>query len=151
LWGATFAVHELADNDTALIELSTFTPDAEAPFKLLSWLESVVALQDKLFPDIPRIRIELGRESVLYQRAMRELRVLWERLADHPEVVLKRQLWDRLLRVAYGTEIDAPELFFQHSYLVILAKTVATMALTGGLPETGKQLLDGQPFRELGY
>lgn len=148
--GATFAVHELADDDNALIELSKFTPDPEAPFKLLSWLESVVALQDKLFPDIPRIRIELGRESVLYQRAMRELRLLWERLADHPEVILKRQLWDRLLRVAYGTEIDAPELFFQHSYLVILAKTVATMALTDGLPETGKALLDGQPFRDLG-
>ena len=148
--GATFAVHELAEDETSLIELSTFTPDPEYPFKLLSWLESVVALQDKLMPDIPRIRIELGRESVLYQRAMRELRVLWERLADHPEVVLKRQLWDRLLRVAYGTEIDAPELFFQHSYLVILAKTVATMALTGGLPATGKDLLDGKPFRDLG-
>ncbi len=148
--GATFAVHELSEDDSALVELSTFTPDPEMPFKLLSWLESVVALQDKLLPDIPRIRIELGRESVLYQRAMRELRLLWERLAEHPEVLLKRQLWDRLLRVAYGTEIDAPELFFQHSYLVILAKTVATMALTGGLPETGKELLDGQPFRDLG-
>lgn len=148
--GATFAVHELAGDDASLIELSKFTPDPEAPFKLLSWLESVVALQDKLLPDILRIRIELGRESVLYQRAMRELRVLWERLADHPEVVLKRQLWDRLLRVAYGSEIDAPELFFQHTYLVVLAKTVATMALTGGLPTTGKELLDGQPFRDLG-
>jgi N-6 DNA Methylase len=148
--GGTFAVHELDEDDTSLVELSKFTPDPEMPFKLLSWLESVVALQDKLLPDIPRIRIELGRESVLYQRAMRELRLLWERLADHPEVVLKRQLWDRLLRVAYGSEIDAPELFFQHTYLVILAKTVATMALTGGLPATGKELLDGQPFRDLG-
>ncbi len=148
--GATFAVHELSEDDSALIELSTFTPDPEMPFKLLSWLESVVALQDKLLPDIPRIRIELGRESVLYQRAMRELRVLWERLADYPEVVLKRQLWDRLLRVAYGSEIDAPELFFQHTYLVVLAKTVATMALTGALPTSGKELLDGQPFRDLG-
>jgi hypothetical protein len=148
--GALFSVHELSADGTSLIELGSHVPDNEEPAKLLSWLESVVALQDKLLPDIPRIRIELGRESVLYQRAMRELRAMWERLADHPEVVLKRQLWDRLLRVAYGTEIDAPELFLQHTYLVILAKTVATMALAGKLPEAGKDLLDGQPFRDLG-
>lgn len=148
--GATFAVHELAQDDSGLIELGQLTPDVDAPFKLLRWLESVVVLQDRLLPDLPRIRDELGRESVLYARAMRELREMWQRLADNPEVVLKRQLWDRLLRVAYGSEIDAPELFFQHSYLVILAKTVATLALTGKLPESGRDLLDGQPFRELG-
>ena len=148
--GATFSVYELAEDDNSLLELGTHVPNVEEPAKLLNWLESVVALQDKLQPDIPRIRIELGRESVLYQRAMRELRAMWTRLADHPEVVLKRQLWDRLLRVAYGTEIDAPELFLQHTYLVILAKTVATMALAGRLPEAGKDLLDGQPFRDLG-
>ena len=148
--GATFSVHELAESGDTLIELGSHIPNIEEPAKLLSWLESVVALQDKLQPDIPRIRIELGRESVLYQRAMRELRAMWTRLADHPEVVLKRQLWDRLLRVAYGTEIDAPELFLQHTYLVILAKTVATMALAGRLPDTGQDLLDGQPFRDLG-
>ena len=148
--GATFSVHELAESGDTLIELGSNVPNIEEPAKLLSWLESVVALQDKLQPDIPRIRIELGRESVLYQRAMRELRSMWTRLADHPEVVLKRQLWDRLLRVAYGTEIDAPELFLQHTYLVILAKTVATMALAGRLPDAGQDLLDGQPFRDLG-
>ncbi|MBL0924257.1 MAG: N-6 DNA methylase [Sphingomonadaceae bacterium] len=148
--GATFGVYELGDDDQSLIALGDYTPNVDAPFKLLRWLESVVALQDRLHPDIPRIRLELGRESVLYHRAMRELRLLWADLADHPEVVLKRQLWDRLLRVAYGTEIDAPELFFQHSYLVILAKTIATLALTGKLPASGRDLLDGEPFRELG-
>ena len=148
--GAVFIVHELAEDVESLTELSRITPDIDAPQKLLSWLESVVALQDRLLPDIARIRIELGRESVLYLRAMRELRQLWEGLADNPEVILKRQLWDRLLRVAYGTEIDAPELFLQHTYLVILAKTVATLALTGDLPASGRDLLDGQAFRTLG-
>jgi hypothetical protein len=148
--GATFSVHELADDGESLIELGTHTPNVDDPLRLLSWLESVVALQDRLLPDIPRIRIELGRESVLYRRAMRELRMLWDRLANHPEVILKRQLWDRLLRVAYGTEFDAPELFFQHTYLVILAKAVATAALAERLPDTGKELLDGVPFRDLG-
>ena len=148
--GASFSVHELAEDGQSLLPLGRFEPDPENPATLLRWLESVVALQDQLLPDIPRIRIELGRESVLYRRAMRELRTLWERLRTNPEVVLKRDIWDRLLRVAYGTEIDAPELFLQHTYLVILAKTVATKALTDRLPGNGRDLLDGQPFRDLG-
>lgn len=148
--GATFLVHELAADGESLLPLGKFEPDPENPTTLLSWLESVVALQDQLHPDIPRIRVELGRESVLYRRAMRELRTLWGRLRTNPEVMLKRDIWDRLLRVAYGTEIDAPELFLQHTYLVILAKTVATKALTDRLPENGRDLLDGQPFRDLG-
>ena len=147
--GATFRVFEL-DDGNILAELGSHVPSIDAPGALLRWLESVVALQDRLHPDIPRIRIELGRESVLYRVAMRELRALWERLRDHPEVVLKRQLWDRLLRVAYGTEIDAPGLFLQHTYLVILAKAIATSALAERLPETGRELLDGEPFRDLG-
>lgn len=148
--GATFSVHELAEDGETLVELGALTPDPDDPGRLLSWLESVVALQDRLPPDVPRIRIELGRESVLYARAMRELEALWNRLADEPEVILKRQLWDRLLRVAYGTEIDAPELFLQHTYLVILAKAVATAALAQRMPDTGRDLLDGRAFRDLG-
>ena len=147
--GASFSAWQLGDGDT-LDRLAAFTPDVEQPERLLAWLESVVALQDRLAPDIPRIRLELGRESVLYARAMRELRTLWAALAEHPEVKVKRQLWDRLLRVAYGAEIDAPELFLQHSYLVILAKAIATSALARRLPDRGRDLLDGAPFRALG-
>lgn len=148
--GATFSVHELADDAETLVQLGAYTPDPDHPERLLAWLESVVALQDRLLPDVARIRIELGRESVLYRRALRELRALWDRLADHPEVVLKRQLWDRLLRVAYGAEIDAPELFLQHTYLVILAKAVATAALVQQMPDSGQDLLDGRAFRDNG-
>jgi len=148
--GATFTVLELDEDGSSLVSLGSHIPNLDDPPATLRWLESVVALQDRLVPDIARIRVELGRESVLYRRAMRELRALWAGLADHPEVVLKRQLWDRLLRVAYGTEIDAPELFLQHTYLVILAKAVATAALTGDLPDRGEELLDGNAFRDLG-
>ena len=148
--GATFRVFELDPATDALVEIGAHLPSIDAAGALLRWLESVVALQDRLHPDLPRIRIELGRESVLYRVALRELRAMWDRLRSHPEVVLKRQLWDRLLRVAYGAEIDAPELFLQHTYLVILAKAIATAALADRLPDTGRELLDGQPFRDLG-
>lgn len=148
--GAIFRVFELASDGEKLAALGSSTPNLDEPHVLLRWLDSVVAVQDKLIPDLARIRIELGRESVLYRRAMRELRALADVLATHPEVTVKRQLWDRLLRVAYGTEIAAPELFLQHTYLVILAKAIATSALTGALPKTGRDLLDGGAFQKLG-
>lgn len=148
--GATFSVHELAEDGDELVELGTHVADLELPNRLVRWLESVVALQDRLLPDVPRIQLELGRDSILYRLALRELRTLWDRLANHPEVMLKRQLWDRLLRVAYGVEVDAPELFLQHTYLVILAKAVATAALAQDVPEHGRDLLDGRSFRDLG-
>lgn len=148
--GATFSVYELGDDGETLEKIGEFRPTADDSRKLLTWLESVVALQDRLSPDVERIKIELGRESVLYPRAMRELRALWTRVGNDPEVLVKRQLWDRLLRVAYGSEIEAPELFLQHTYLVIVAKAVATAAFANRLPDSGRNLLDGKEFRELG-
>lgn len=148
--GAIFFVHQMAADGETLERLGEFAPKIDQPQRLLSWLESVVALHDKLPPDVERIKIELGRESVLYQRALRRLRVLWARQASNPEVILKRQLWDRLLRVAYGSEIEAPELFLQHTYLVVVAKAVATAALIDRLPESGRALLDGDAFSDLG-
>lgn len=147
--GADFYVHALGEDDE-LIDIGSFKPNIEEPEKILSWLESVVALQDRLLPDVQRIRLELGRESILYTRALRQIESAWEKLKDHPEVALKRQLWDRLLRVAYGSEIDDSGLFLQHTYLVIVAKAIATAALADGLPATGRALLDGDKFREQG-
>lgn len=148
--GASFSAHELTKDSDGLELLGEFKPSIENPHALLNWLESVVALQDRLSPEVERIKQELGRESVLYPRAMRELRRLWDEVGSDPDVQIKRQLWDRLLRVAYGSEIEAPELFLQHTYLVIVAKAVATAAFVDRLPSTGRDLLDGKEFTDLG-
>ncbi|MGH3626064.1 MAG: N-6 DNA methylase, partial [Sciscionella sp.] len=136
--------------DDKLVELGSFKPKAEEPRAILGWLESVLVLNVELPPDVESIRRELGRESVHYRRAMKEIEALWKRLETHPEAVLKRDLWNRLLRVAYGADIGAPILFLQHTYLTIVAKSVATAALTDNLPPNGGALLSGQVFRHLG-
>jgi SAM-dependent methyltransferase len=148
--GALFSAHELSKDGDGLELLGEHKPTADDPPAILNWLESVVALQDKLPPEVERIKRELGRESVLYPRALRELRRLWDEVGSDPEVQVKRQLWDRLLRVAYGSEVDAPELFLQHTYLVIVAKAIATAAFVNHLPATGRDLLDGKEFKDLG-
>ena len=146
--GCDFVVAVVRDG--ALTELGAYRPRLHDPRELLRWLESVVVLQTELAPDVDGIRRELGRESVHYRRALQEIESLWTRVQDRPEALLKRDLWNRLLRVAYGGDIDAPELFLQHTYLTVVAKSVATIALLDTVPRDGKTLLSGQAFRDLG-
>ena len=66
-----------------------------------------------------------------------------------PEVRLKRQLWDRLLRVVYGTMVGDDSLFLQHTYLTIVAKTIAARVLD--LPAVdATSLLSGQSLADAG-
>jgi hypothetical protein len=146
--GAEYYVAMLRDDK--LVELGSFKPKADEPRAILGWLESVVVLNVELPPDVESIRRELGRESIHYRRAMNEIEALWKQLETNPEAVLKRDLWNRLLRVAYGADIGAPLLFLQHTYLTVVAKSIATAALTDNLPPNSEALLSGQAFRDLG-
>ena len=75
---------------------------------------------------------------------------MWSTVVENPEANLKRDLWNRLLRVAYGSDIEAPQLFLQHTYLTIVAKAIATVALFDELPKNGAALLAGESFKNLG-
>lgn len=133
-----------------LVEVGQYKTKPEVPRELLRWLESVVVLTVEIPPDVEGVRRELGRESIAYHRAVNDIAVMWSAVANNPEVNLKRDLWNRLLRVAYGSDIEAPQLFLQHTYLTIVAKAIATVALFDELPKSGRALLAGDSFRELG-
>ncbi|MFL5334911.1 MAG: hypothetical protein ACJ8H8_17395 [Geminicoccaceae bacterium] len=92
---------------------------------------------------------ELGRDSLTFARARLALVGLWDRLRGHPEVALKRELWDGLLREAYGSAAGDDGLFLQHTYLTIVAKTLAARVLD--LPvHDAEAILSGQALREAG-
>jgi hypothetical protein len=104
--GAEFRVYMVRDG--ALIFLQQFRPSYDEPRGLLSWLESVVVVSDEIVPSAEGIRRELGRTSVAYQRALKEIEALWEDVKLTPEANLKRDLWDRLVRTVYGGAVDNP-------------------------------------------
>jgi hypothetical protein len=85
--------------------------------------------RDDLLPDPLTVERELGRNSLSFGRARGVLERLWGELRAHSEVVLKRQLWDGLLREAYETSVGDDALFLQHTYLTIVAKTIACRVL----------------------
>jgi SAM-dependent methyltransferase len=125
--GAEFIAYELRGD--ALVEIGRHTTNRGDPSALLAWLEPALANRDDLTPDPLTVERELGRASLSFGRARGVLERLWSELRAHSEVLLKRQLWDGLLREAYGTPVGDDALFLQHTYLTIVAKTIAARVL----------------------
>jgi SAM-dependent methyltransferase len=145
--GATFIPYELRDGH--LRRLADYTTAIERPRELLVWLGSAVAISAELDPTPDIVRRELGRESLAWQVAQQDLKSLWVEASEHPAARLKRDLWARLLERVYGSPMDADTLFFQHTYLSIIAKTMALHVIDLDMPSP-QALLGGQPFREAG-
>lgn len=145
--GATFIGFELRDG--SLVEIGRHEVRADQGEALLAWLEPALSNRDELLPEPLIFRRELGRESLTFGRARRSLEQLWAALRAHPEVTLKRELWDGLLRQAYGTPVGDDSLFLQHTYLTIIAKTLAARVLD--LPaDDAEAILSGQALAQAG-
>ncbi|QQS13858.1 MAG: SAM-dependent DNA methyltransferase [Rhodospirillales bacterium] len=151
--GYQYVAFELRDG--ALVELREFRiaalkrptdADREAE-RLLAWLDGAVAIQSSLPADALTFTNELGRESVAYRRVLGDLDRLWREVGTEPEVALKRQLWSRFLAIVYGSAINDDGLWFQHTFLTIVAKCIAHRVV--GL-EVGDaaDMLSGRHFRE---
>lgn len=145
--GARFLTYELRHGN--LVRLAEYVPSRDEPRELLVWLDSAVAIGSGLPPDPEVVRRELGRESIAYDRARAGLAEAWQSVAGHPDAALKRQLWAQLLERVYGSDVDQDELFFQHTYLTVVAKTMATRVLGIEVPGA-EELLEGRPFHDAG-
>jgi N-6 DNA Methylase len=145
--GATFVAFGLRDGE--LIENSQLDVSADDPDALLDWLDSALANRDDLLPDPVVVRRELGRGSPAFGGARTSLEQLWGALRERPEVGVKRELWDGLLREAYGAPVGDDSLFLQHTYLTIIAKTLAARVLD--LPaDDANAILSGQALAQAG-
>ena len=145
--GADFVSYELRDD--GLRELGTYKTDTADPDGLLSWLGPAVAAGDDLPPEPEAVVRELGRQSLAWNRAVGDLRQAWAQVGAQPEPHLKRQLWAQRLELVYGAPVDSDDIFFQHTYLSVVAKTIAMHVL--GLPTPDPaDLLSGRPFEQAG-
>jgi hypothetical protein len=145
--GLKWAVFELAGDKLNTVKRTTLNPDKGGEF--LAWLDGALALKSSLPPDALTIRAELGHDSVAFHLVDTRLKALWDKLAAHPDTMLKRQLWGDLLRLVYGREIQGEALWFQHTFLVIVAKCVA-LAVMGLNEDDPKRLLSGEAFAAAG-
>jgi len=145
--GATFVPYELRGGK--LCSFETFTTPVDKPRELLAWLSSVVAVSADLEPNSEVVQRELGRNSLAWNISRQELAAIWDEVGQRPDVRLKRDLWAQLIRRVYGADINDSSLFFQHTYLTIIAKTMAAKVLGVAIADPG-DLLSGRGFSEAG-
>lgn len=145
--GATFIAYTLRDN--SLHKVGQYDTDPERPNELMAWLEPLLSDRPDILPE-PRIVAQaFGRISLTFGQARMGLDSLWADLRDDPEVRLKRDLWDGLLREAYGEAVGDDSLFLQHTYLAIVVKAIAARVLD--LPVTDPAaLLSGKALADEG-
>ena len=145
--GLKWAVLELRDG--ALVEVKRTTLDPDKGEAFLAWLDGALALKSSLPPDALTIRAELGSDSVAFHLVREALANLWARLAADPAQALKRQLWADLLKLVHGRDVDSDALWFQHSYLVIVAKCIA-LAVMDLDEDDPARMLSGEAFADAG-
>jgi hypothetical protein len=145
--GHGWAVFELDSGKLVTVKRTTLDPERAGQF--LAWLDGAIALKSSLSPDQLTIRAELGRDSVPYRRVNAQLRALWPKLRENPDVALKHQLWADLLKLVYGRDVESEGLWFQHTFLVIVAKSIA-LAVMRLHEDDPRKLLSGESFTSAG-
>ncbi len=145
--GATFIAYALRDG--ALTELARHATDADRPDELMAWLEPLLSDRPDLLPEPRAVVQAFGRASLTFGRARLALDALWAELRDDPEVRLKRDLWDGLLREAYGEPVGEDALFLQHTYLAVVVKAVAARVLDLSVDDPAA-LLSGRALADEG-
>jgi hypothetical protein len=145
--GCKWAVFELAGGKLVKVKETILNPEEAGLF--LAWLDGALALKASLPPDALTIRSELGNGSVAYHLVNARLRALWDRLKSERAISLKRRLWAELLKLVYGREIESDALWFQHTFLVIVAKCIA-LAVMQMREDNPKRLLSGEAFTAAG-
>ena len=146
--GADFIAYFLKGDN--VVEVGAQRVDPAKSWELTAWLRCVVVLGDGLSPDPHTIIREFGRESLAARRALDDLDELWSRIGKTPEALLKQELWDRFLGLAYGARVGDDALFLQHTYLAVIAKAIAWAAIIETPPEDASALLHGDAFSHSG-
>jgi hypothetical protein len=150
--GTTWRLYRLND-ENALQLVDELVLDERAPDtdKLLVWLESVLATREAIAPVPVEIEQRLGAGTPSYRLDHATLAALYDVHRADPEVGVKRELWAKLLRTAFGQDfVDNDSLFIDHTLIVIIAEIVAHAAvgfditLHGGL--TARALTCGSEF-----
>lgn len=149
--GTDWRLYHLVEGVLQHVTTLTQPPGTADADRLAAWLEAVLTTDTAIQPTPAEIRRRLGVESPAHLLDHATLVSLYEQAKSHPEVVLKKSLWGKLLRTAFGTGFDDSDaLFVDHTLLVITAEIVAHAALGMDVSKTGtlspSQLTTGTQF-----
>ena len=151
--GTSWRLYNLLDDELDHVSDLTLSPQRPDAERLLIWLESVMATREQIKPTPAEIEERLGADSPGHALDHASLAALYDANKDHPEVKLKRELWAKLLRTAFGKQFtDDPDLFINHTLLVVTAELIAHAAIgfdiTPHGPLTSAEMTSGAAFHD---
>lgn len=122
--GARWHLHRLVDDQLVEVDVLDATlTDADG---LLVWLESVLATGEDIAATAEQIEARLGADSPGHKLDRETLAGLYAAGGQRPNVRVKRGLWAKLLRTAFGSGFnDDADLFINHTLLVLTAEAIA--------------------------
>jgi hypothetical protein len=144
--GKRWIVYEV-DAAGNLFKLKETSLEPEKGEQFLAWLDGAIAIKASLPPDPLTIKLELGGDSVAFRRASEELLAVWREIEFRPATALKKELWKSLLKLVYGRDIENDKLWIQHTYLVIVAKSIA-LAVLELADDEPDSVMSGRAFRQ---
>jgi len=147
--GAEWRLYHHAAGRMLLVSSHRIDPATPDVGRFIAWLAAVLATEERVAPTAAAIASRLGATSAGHELELADLRALYEANRDRPEIVIKRELWGKLLTTALGTQFraDDHELFVEHTLLVATAETVAHAVLGFDIKELdAAALLGGDLF-----
>jgi len=150
--GLFFEVYILRENRLEKIDsISLRTLPSEDAF---SWFDGFLFSVKELAPSSRDIVKRFGPRSPVFLSSFQKLKNMFNQSKDNPSVKVKFEEWDKLLAKVYGSSIASDELFLRHTYLSILVKLIAYLALFREKPKQKDEffsILEGEAFRQRGF
>jgi SAM-dependent methyltransferase len=148
--GQRFEAYRLVSKDVVLInELSLEEVDDETA---IQWLDAFLFTQQAIAPTADNVVRRFGPRSPVFLSAEDELGEMWGEAKQHLTAKTKRAEWDRLLGIVYGSPNGSDSLFLRHTYLAIVARLFAFLAIKQEAPAPNEvmEVITGKAFQRLG-
>jgi len=123
--GTEWHAYLVVDDNLVCVASITCASSEASVYRLLTWLESILATGIRIEPTPREIVARLGVDSPGHLLDEAELRSLYSAHRNLPNVRVRRYMWARLLTTASGTNFtDEDTLFVNHTLLVAMAKII---------------------------
>lgn len=135
-----------------LVKTDELRLDPANPTFCALWLDSYLSHHKHLVPSAEDVALRFGERSPTFWRSMELLRSVWEKARADSSLYTRFAEWKTLLSYVYGEEVGDEDLFLRHSYLALIARVLAYLAIcqhTPGDAELGP-LVTGTTFSRMG-
>lgn len=122
------------------------------PMDFYFFLDRYLLRQEKLHPTTQNVVKDFGPSSHAFCAVASRLLERWNALRMHSDYAIVYEVWEKYLRIVYGSSVADEALFIRHTYLATLAKLMVWLRLAGTEQRPSdadaRAILDGAYFKD---